>query len=221
MNGHRSAQGYRLLNRDGQHLAEYAIIIGVAATAVVGMQTYVRRVIQARVKAQIDQLLVVAPAGSLPSKCTDATPPITDPAECTQFLGTVIQDVTELEARAGGPTELSRATRETHQQTATAYSNPGDGTTATFTLRNDGTLFRVTGTADSLTKNNLPPEFVRRPQLPNGLPTGAMVNVRSRTPSVPEVSGAASAQRVGEAVRRHNRHKHANSDKDDEGNEAE
>ena len=44
----------RRLNHQGMHTAEYAICFGLVVAAVVGMQTYVKRAIQARVKASTD-----------------------------------------------------------------------------------------------------------------------------------------------------------------------
>lgn len=203
----------RLLQRDGQHLVEYAIIIGVAAAAAIGMQTYVKRAIQAQLKGQVDYWFNVARDG-LPQECVEKG--ITDPAECTQEVGMVLQDVEKLEQEAGGPTNLSQAERIGQQQLATSYI-PSGGPVTTVTLRNDGTSFRVTGTAHSLAKNSLPPDFARRPQLPNGVPTGNPIGIRSPTPSVREVAGSASAQRAAELGQEQQRKKKGVTQDDEEG----
>ncbi len=202
----------RMLRHGGQHLVEYAIIIGVAATTAIGMQTYVKRALQAKVKGQVDYWLNVQAASlSPPEECVEAG--ITDPAECTQRVGMVLQDVEKLVERAGRETEISKASRVTNQRTTITYT-PGEPVSS-VTLNNDGTSFRVTGTADSLTQNSLPPDFVRRPQLPNGIPTGVGgMDIRSRTPPVIEVSGAASAQRAAELGKEQQRKKDA---RDEEG----
>ena len=44
----------RLLNKKGQNTAEYAILIGVIVAAVIAMQVYVRRGMQARMKDAVD-----------------------------------------------------------------------------------------------------------------------------------------------------------------------
>ncbi|UCB56774.1 MAG: hypothetical protein JSV30_06170 [Candidatus Omnitrophota bacterium] len=44
----------RRLNKKGQSTAEYAIVIGLIIGAVIGMQTYVKRGVQARVKDAVD-----------------------------------------------------------------------------------------------------------------------------------------------------------------------
>lgn len=48
-----------LVNRRGQHMAEYALALAVATAAIAGMSTYVRRALQSRVKATTDFFLAV------------------------------------------------------------------------------------------------------------------------------------------------------------------
>lgn len=46
----------RLLKRKAQNIAEYAVIIGVVASAMIGMQTYLQRSIQGIIKLSADEL---------------------------------------------------------------------------------------------------------------------------------------------------------------------
>ena len=45
-------------NRNGQSTAEYAIVLSIVIAAVIGMQIYVKRGLQAKVKGAIDHLAV-------------------------------------------------------------------------------------------------------------------------------------------------------------------
>lgn len=51
--------GWLSINRRGMHTAEYAICFGLVIAAVVGMQTYVKRGLQARMKTGADMVVKV------------------------------------------------------------------------------------------------------------------------------------------------------------------
>ena len=71
----------------GQHLAEYAITIAVATAALTGVSTYVRRAIQARVKATTDHVLSVEVAADLPGDVNgDGRVTITDILTVRNYL---------------------------------------------------------------------------------------------------------------------------------------
>ena len=55
-------------NRTGQSTAEYAIVLGVVITALVAMQMYVKRGINAKVKNVTDHLTTQVGSGDLPLK---------------------------------------------------------------------------------------------------------------------------------------------------------
>ncbi len=53
-----------ILNKRGMHTAEYAICFGLVVAAVVGMQTFVKRSLQARIKTGTD-LMVSSSGGTV------------------------------------------------------------------------------------------------------------------------------------------------------------
>ena len=52
-----------MLNKRGQSVAEYAILIGVVIAAVVGMQLYVKRGLQGKAKAVVDDFATATRGG--------------------------------------------------------------------------------------------------------------------------------------------------------------
>ena len=52
-----------LFNRKGQSTAEYAIVLGLVIAAVIGMQTYVRRGLQGRIRDAVDHVSAEADVG--------------------------------------------------------------------------------------------------------------------------------------------------------------
>ena len=58
----------RVCKMRGQHTAEYAVVVGVVIAAVVGMQTYVKRGLQARLKAGSDMMTDITSGKTLEGK---------------------------------------------------------------------------------------------------------------------------------------------------------
>ena len=63
----------RVGNTRGQHTAEYAVVVGVVIAAVVGMQTYVKRGLQARLKAGSDMMTDITSGKLLEGKTMSNT----------------------------------------------------------------------------------------------------------------------------------------------------
>lgn len=59
---------FRLFRKKGQSTAEYAILIGIVIAAAVGIQTYVKRGIQAKFKDTVDNFVVKSSGGTADTK---------------------------------------------------------------------------------------------------------------------------------------------------------
>ncbi len=151
----------RLQARLAQSAVEYSILLSIVAAAVIGMQTYTRRAVQAKVKSQVDYWLTTAidPA-NLPEECKNAG--YTIPKVCAQFLGTQV-------VKPEDTRQFSQVTRSNGGQKRT-YSYSSAGKITTISRKKDGTSVRRTGSGLVVTLNLTPPQFVRRPSLPDGLP---------------------------------------------------
>lgn len=145
----------------GQSLVEYAVLLGITAAAVIGMQTYTRRALQAKLKTQVDHWLTTAidPA-NLPEECKKAGQ--TDPKVCAQFLGAQIVDEED--------TRLFRQRSQADGEQRRSYTYSSAGRVTTITRRKEGVGVRRVGDGRIVTLNLPPPQFVRRPNLPDGSP---------------------------------------------------
>lgn len=156
----------------GQSLSEYVVLLSVVAAAVVGMQLYVKRGVQAKLRTGVDHWLAVSTMrdGNIPKECADQG--IFDPADCAQFFGSQIDDVAELEAM--GITTFATTQSEGMQQKVYTYAS--NGAQVTITRNKDGTsVNRKIDDGLFITRGLPPPEFVRRPRLPSGLPSGSSI----------------------------------------------
>lgn len=156
----------------GQSLSEYAVLLGVVAAAVVGMQLYVKRGVQAKLRTGVDHWLAVSTMrdGNIPEACTDQG--ILNPADCAQFFGSQIDDVEELEAIG----RTTFATTKSAGMQRKVYTYVSNGAQMTVTRNKDGTsVNRKIDDGLFITRGLPPPEFVRRPRLPSGLPSGSSI----------------------------------------------
>ena len=90
----------RRLNKRGQSTAEYAILIVLVVAAVLAMQTYVKRALQARIQQETDQLGGQYEPYYLSSDFDNLRD--TSEAETTATGGGVTRDLTQDESHRTG-----------------------------------------------------------------------------------------------------------------------
>ena len=136
------ARHLRARNR-GQSFTEYAILGTVALLAVLGMMTYVRRGVQAAVKASADDLLRMDEAdttGELTQQRAMPRPAEQDQAQ-TQHQATGTQTVAWAGGRqtTNGTSIITRTTQEQYLELNGPHTGGSSGGTATLSTGNPWT----------------------------------------------------------------------------------
>lgn len=112
------SDGTRRTRERGMHTAEYAICFGLAIAAAVGMQTFVKRAIQARMKAGTDVIGKVVQANPLSVDVgLEGSQPIPIPIEAMEQYEPYYNDSSQTVDRSSTITETHTADTTTARTT--------------------------------------------------------------------------------------------------------
>lgn len=167
--------------RRGQSLSEYAVLIGVVAAAVVSMQLYVKRGVQAKLKVGVDHWLASSTMsdGHVPQDCADAGH--NDPADCAQFFGAQIDD------DRPGVNTVSATVSNGDGKKQVSYNSTGAQVSITDTR--DGTSVTNVSLGRTVTIGLPFPQFIRQPKLPTGLGGSGSTQIPRAGVGLPDPGG--------------------------------